>query len=183
MSPLLNNPLQPFTFERMCVRLTCLCVLIAVACVHALKGVGHPNTRMPLSCYATALEEMGKLDPRVAGGEEGRAGGAKRKRATGEWEGLVERSISHILWPSRLTIASRMQVAALLTNLRALPAKVWNNIPTDAKNRLFFDAPPPLFPAGAPSAQAVAAGARPSPVAHAKVFFAEMPRIATLYVG
>ena len=98
-------------------------------------------------------------------------------------EGLVERGISHILWPSRLTIASRMQVAALLTNLRALPAKVWNNIPTDAKNRLFFDAPPPLFPAGAPSAQAVAAGARPSPVAHAKVFFAEMPRIATLYVG
>ena len=84
VSPLLNNLLQPFTFERMCVRLTCLCVLIAVACVHALKGVGHPNTRMPLSCYATALEEMGKLDPRVAGGEGGRAGGAKRKRATGQ---------------------------------------------------------------------------------------------------
>jgi len=45
------------------------------------------------------------------------------------------------LWPSR-TSAREMNPCGVLYTLRAIPMRLWHQIPTDAKDRLFFDAPP-----------------------------------------
>jgi hypothetical protein len=97
--------------------------------------------------------------------------------------GRIPRSVvtdwSHVepiraLWPSRGTALS-MNLAAVIS-FRAIPAKYWEALPTDAKNRYFFDAPP-----NPPHKQPICGGY--CCTAHAKVLLKTASTHSVVYVG
>jgi hypothetical protein len=96
-----------------------------------------------------------------------------------------EVAAARCLWPSRGT-AKEMNPLGVMASLRAIPMEVWQTIPPDAKNRLFFDARPRehwLQPIDAICQR------RSKPIAHAKVIFSRFEHAAagaegaSIYVG